>query len=277
MTMTTMVTRHIASTDMPDFLLHALIAGLGVALVAGPLGCFAVWRRMAYFGDTLAHSALVGVALGLLLNINITIAIVCCCLFLALLLVQLQRQRSLASDTLLGILSHSALALGLVSVSLFADARIDLFAYLFGDLLTTTAADTATILAVAGAVLVVILVLWRRLLAMTIDEDLARVEGEPVAALRTLLMLLMALVIAIAMKVVGVLLITALLIIPAATSRRLTRTPEAMAVIASILGCLSVMGGLTASWFVDTPAGPSIVLTGSALFVAAYAIKRRPL
>lgn len=262
---------------MPDFLLHALIAGLGVALVAGPLGCFAVWRRMAYFGDTLAHSALVGVALGLLLNINITIAIVCCCLFLALLLVQLQRQRSLASDTLLGILSHSALALGLVSVSLFADARIDLFAYLFGDLLTTTAADTATILAVAGAVLVVILVLWRRLLAMTIDEDLARVEGEPVAALRTLLMLLMALVIAIAMKVVGVLLITALLIIPAATSRRLTRTPEAMAVIASILGCLSVMGGLTASWFVDTPAGPSIVLTGSALFVAAYAIKRRPL
>lgn len=262
---------------MPDFLLFALIAGFGVALVAGPLGCFAVWRRMAYFGDTLAHSALVGVALGLLFDINITVAIVCCCLFLALILVQLQKQRSLASDTLLGILSHSALALGLVSVHLFADARIDLFAYLFGDLLTTTPRDIATILAVAIAVLAVIIVLWRRLLAMTIDEDLARVEGEPVAALRTLLMLLMALVIAIAMKVVGVLLITALLIIPAAASRRLTATPEAMAVVASMLGCMAVAGGLGISWWYDAPAGPAIVLASAATFILAYLMKRRPL
>jgi zinc transport system permease protein len=261
---------------MPDFLLFALIGGLGVAVVAGPLGCFAVWRRMAYFGDTLAHSALVGIALGLLFNINITLAIVCCCLFLALLLVQLQKQRSLASDTLLGILSHSALALGLVSVSLFADARIDLFAYLFGDLLMTTQRDIVTILAVALAVLAILILLWRRLLAMTIDEDLARVEGEPVAALRTLLMLLMALVIAIAMKVVGVLLITALLIIPAAASRRLSATPEIMAVTASLLGCLAVSGGLAASWWWDAPAGPAIVLVSSAIFVLAHILNRQP-
>ena len=262
-------------TDMPDFLIYALAAGLGVAMVAGPLGCFAVWRRMAYFGDTLAHSALVGIALGLLFNINITLAIVCCCLFLALLLVQLQKQRSLASDTLLGILSHSALALGLVSVSLFADTRIDLFAYLFGDLLMTTTGDILTIAGVAVVVLAILVLLWRRLLAVTIDEDLARVEGEPVAALRTLLMLLMALVIAIAMKVVGVLLITALLIIPAAASRRLSATPEAMAITASLLGCLSVSGGLAASWWWDAPAGPAIVLASSTIFVLAHVLNRQ--
>lgn len=260
---------------MPDFLIYALIAGLGVALVAGPLGCFAVWRRMAYFGDTLAHSALIGVALGLLLDVSITVAIVCSCLFLALVLVQLQKERSLASDTLLGILSHSALALGLVSVSFFADTRIDLFAYLFGDLLTTSPSEIGVILAVGLGVLLVIALLWQRLLAITIDEDLARVEGEPVAALRTLLMLLMALVIAIAMKVVGVLLITALLIIPAATSRRLSATPEAMAIIASALGCTAVIGGLAASWWWDTPTGPSIVLASSALFVLVHSLRRR--
>lgn len=262
---------------MPDFIVYSLAAGLGVALVAGPLGCFAVWRRMAYFGDTLAHSALVGVALGLLFSISITLAIVICCLFLALLLVQLQKQRGLASDTLLGILSHSALALGLVSVSLFADTRIDLFAYLFGDLLTTTPRDIFTIALVAMAVLAVMLLLWRRLLIITIDEDLAHVEGESVAALRTLLMLMMALVIAIAMKVVGVLLITALLIIPAAASRRLTSTPEAMAIVASVLACVAVVGGLAASYWWDTPAGPSIVLATTAIFILAHLGQRKTL
>jgi zinc transport system permease protein len=255
------------SPDMPEFLVYALTAGLAVALVAGPLGCFAVWRRMAYFGDTLAHSALVGVALGLVFEISTTLAIVACCLFLALLLVQLQHERSLANDTLLGILSHSALALGLVCVSLFADARVDLFAYLFGDLLTTTPEDIGLIAAVALGVVATLVLLWRRLLAVTIDEDLAQVEGQPVATLRTVLMLLMALVIAIAMKAVGVLLITALLIIPAATARRLSPTPEAMAVLAALLGALSVAGGLAMSWWWDTPAGPSVVLAAAAFFV----------
>jgi zinc transport system permease protein len=260
---------------MPEFLIYALSAGLGVAAVSGPLGCFAVWRRMAYFGDTLAHAALVGVALGLLLDISPSIAIVACCLLLALLLVQLQQERGLASDTLLGILSHSALALGLVSVSLFADARVDLFAYLFGDLLTTTPTDIVVISSVAAAVLLILALLWRRLLNITLDEELAQVEGEPVAALRTLLMLLMALVIAIAMKVVGVLLITALLIIPAAVSRRLARTPETMAVLAAVIGCLSVVGGLAASWWWDTPTGPSIVLVAASLFMFVTMTIRR--
>lgn len=252
---------------MPDFLLYALLAGLGVALVAGPLGALVVWRRMAYFGDTLAHSALMGVTFGLLLNVNLNLAVAVGCLLLALILVALQHNRLLATDTLLGILSHSTLALGLVMVSLFTNSRIDLLGYLFGDILSASATDVVTVWVISVVVSALLLLLWRPLLAITVHEDLAQVEGVPVTAVRTALMLLMALVIAIAMKVVGVLLITALLIIPAATSRRLTRTPEAMALVASLLGALSVAGGLGASFVWDSPAGPSIVLCATTLFV----------
>jgi len=252
---------------MPDFLLYALLAGLGVALVAGPLGALVVWRRMAYFGDTLAHSALLGVTFGMLLEINLNLAVALGCLLLALVLVALQHNRLLATDTLLGILSHSTLALGLVTVSLFTDSRIDLLGYLFGDILAASPTDVTTIWVVALLVSALLMMLWRPLLAITVHEDLARVEGVPVTTVRTLLMLLMALVIAIAMKVVGVLLITALLIIPAAASRRLTQSPEAMALGASLIATLAVLGGLGASFMWDSPAGPSIVLCATGVFV----------
>lgn len=252
---------------MPDFLLYALLSGLGVAVIAGPLGALVVWRRMAYFGDTLAHSALMGVTFGLLLNVNLHLAVAVGCLLLALMLVALQQNRLLATDTLLGILSHSTLALGLITVSLFTSSRIDLLGYLFGDILAASLTDVIVIWVISVAVSVALFLLWRPLLAITVHEDLARVEGIPVTAVRTALMLLMALVIALAMKVVGVLLITALLIIPAAASRRLTRTPESMALLASMLGAISVLGGLGASFLWDSPAGPSIVLCATALFI----------
>lgn len=252
---------------MPDFLLYALLAGLGVALVAGPLGSFAVWRRMAYFGDTLAHSALLGVTFGLLLDINLNVAVALGCLLLALTLVALQQNRFLATDTLLGILSHSTLALGLVTVSLFSESRVDLLAYLFGDILSANITDVITIWIISLSVIGLLVWLWRPLLAITVHEELAQVEGVPVTAVRTGLMLLMALVIAIAMKVVGVLLITALLIIPAAASRRLTHTPEQMAIVAGLLGSIAVTLGLFASFVWDSPAGPAIVLAATTLFV----------
>lgn len=251
---------------MIDFLLFSLLAGIAVALVAGPLGAFAVWRRMAYFGDTLAHSALLGVTFGLLLDINLNLAIALGCLLLALILVGLQHNRVLATDTLLGILSHSTLALGLVCVSIFSENRIDLLAYLFGDILAVTPGDVLGMWIISLAVLAALIWLWRPLLAITVHEELAKVEGVAVAPVRTALMLLMALVIAIAMKVVGVLLITALLIIPAAASRRLTKTPEHMAVTASALGMIAVISGLSASYWWDTPAGPAIVLSATLIF-----------
>ena len=226
---------------MADFLLYALLAGLALAIVAGPLGSFVVWRRMAYFGDTLSHAALLGVAMGFLLDISPTIAVTVGCLLLAVLLVTLQQRQSLASDTLLGILAPSTLSLGLVVLSFMHEVRIDLMAYLFGDLLAISPTDLMWILGGSAAVLALLVALWRPLLAITVHEELATVEGLPVAALRLTLMLLIAVVIAVAMKIVGVLLITSLLIIPAAAAQRHARSPEQMALGASALGILAVL------------------------------------
>ncbi|MCH5551321.1 zinc ABC transporter permease subunit ZnuB [Pseudomonas syringae pv. syringae] len=260
---------------MADFLLYALLAGVALAVVAGPLGSFVVWRRMAYFGDTLSHAALLGVALGFLLDISPTIAVTVGCLLLAVLLVTLQQRQPLASDTLLGILAPSTLSLGLVVLSFMHEVRIDLMAYLFGDLLAISPADLGWILGGSTLVLVVIVALWRPLLAMTVHEELARVEGLPVATLRMTLMLLIAVVIAVAMKIVGVLLITSLLIIPAAAAQRHARSPEQMALGASLLGVIAVCAGLSLSWFKDTPAGPSIVVSAAALFLLSFVLPRR--
>jgi zinc transport system permease protein len=253
------------------FLWRALAAGVGVALVAGPLGSFVVWRRMAYFGDTLAHSALLGVALGFLIGIELQIGIVATCAAIALLLVALQRQQQVGTDTLLGILSHSALSIGLVAVAFLQGLRVDLMGYLFGDLLAVGPVDLIWIYGGAGVALVVLVAIWRPLLAMTVHEELARAEGVRVDAVRLAFMLVMALTVAVAMKVVGVLLITALLIIPAATARRFARTPEQMAMLASLIGCLAVTIGLGGSLFLDTPSGPSVVVGAAVLFAISLA------
>ena len=260
---------------MADFLLFALLGGIGVALVAGPLGSFVVWRRMAYFGDTLAHSALLGIAVGVLFDINFNLAVVSCCVILALILVSLQKQKLVATDTLLGIMAHSSLSLGLVAVALLDDVRVDLMEYLFGDLLAITPDDLLWIYGGGGIVMLLIWRLWNPLLAVTINEELAQVEGVPVTRIRLALMLLIGVVIAIAMKVVGILLITSLLIIPAASARRLANSPEQMAVIASLLGVVAVLLGLYASWNFDTPAGPSVVVAALAQFLLLYSLPIR--
>jgi zinc transport system permease protein len=252
---------------LDDFFIRALIAGVGVALTAGPLGCFVVWRRMAYFGDTMAHSALLGVALSLFFQINLLIAVFGVAVFVSLLLLVLQRRQSLSADALLGILSHSALAIGLVLVAFMTWVRIDLIAFLFGDILAVTPTDIALIW--GGGVLVVAMLvwLWRPLIASTVSEEIAEAEGMRPGQAKLFFMLLMALVIAIAMKIVGIMLITALLIIPAATARRFSSSPELMAVLASLIGALAVIGGLFGSLQYDTPSGPSIVVAALGLFI----------
>jgi zinc transport system permease protein len=256
-----------------DFLYWAAAGGLGLAVLAGPLGSLMVWQRLAYFGDTLAHGALLGVALGLWLRIGGGSAVLATCLGLAILLLVLERSRILAADTLLGILSHSALALGLVALALIPGARVNMEALLFGDLLTITPAEVAAIWALTGVALAVLGWLWTALISITVQEDLARVEGVRVGAIKAVYKLLLAAVVATGMKAVGVLLITALLIIPAASARRLARTPEGMAAVASALASLAVLAGLAASWWLDTPVGPSIVVVAAGLFALSLAVR----
>jgi zinc transport system permease protein len=251
------------------FLWHAIAAGLVLALVAGPLGCLIVWRRMAYFGDTLSHSALFGIALGLLLNLNLLLAVVLACGAIALLLATLENTTTLNTDTLLGILAHSALALGLVLLS-FTATQIDLQAYLFGDLLTVSSAELWQLLGGSVLALAILCWQWNPLLSFTLQPELAKVEGHNLARLRLVLMLTIALVVAVAMKIVGVLLITSLLIIPAATARLFANSPERMAFGASACGALAVLGGIGASMLWDTPTGPSIVVMAALLFLLSH-------
>ena len=257
---------------MDEFLARALLGGLGVALVAGPLGTFIVWRRMAYFGDTLAHSGLLGVVLGTMLGINPELGVVATCLAVAVALVLLQRQHWLATDTLLGILAHTTLSLGLVALAFLETVRVDLVSYLFGDILSINATDLYWIWGGNLLALGALAWLWRPLLAATVHEELARVEGVPVFPVRLAFMLLIAIVIAVAMKVVGILLITSLLIIPAAAARRFARSPEGMAVLASAFGCAAIGLGLWASLRWDTPAGPSVVVAATTLFALGCAL-----
>ena len=252
---------------LDDFFTRAVIGGIGVALVAGPLGCFIIWRRLAYFGDTLSHSALLGVALALLFEVNITFAVFGISVIVSLLLMLLQRRASLSSDALLGLLSHSALAVGLVVLAFMSWVRVDLMGFLFGDILAVTPFDLAIIWGGGVVVLAVLVRIWQPLFAATVNYELATAEGAQPDLANIVFMILMAAVIAVSMKVVGVLLITALLIIPAATARRVSASPEQMAVIAAIVGVGSVWLGLLGSLEWDTPAGPSIVVAALSCFV----------
>ncbi|MDF1775138.1 MAG: metal ABC transporter permease [Rhizobiaceae bacterium] len=250
-----------------DFFTRAIIAGVGVALVAAPLGCFVVWRRLAYFGDTLSHAALLGVAMAFLLELNVTLSVFIVCGAVALALVFLQRNATLSSDALLGLLAHSSLALGLVALAFMTWIRIDLMGLLFGDILAVSVADISVIYLGGAAVLAVLTLIWNPLFAATVNHEIAEAEGQKPDRTNIIFMLLMATVIAISMKIVGVLLITALLIIPAATARRFARGPEQMAIIAALIGAAAVVGGLFGSLNWDTPSGPSIVVAAMVLFL----------
>lgn len=252
---------------LDDFFTRAILAGIGVALVAGPLGCFIVWRRLAYFGDTLSHAALLGVALAFLFEINITLAVFGISAVISIALLLLQRGATLSADALLGLLAHSALALGLVVLAFMTWVRIDLMGFLFGDILAVSKSDLAVIWFGGAVVLAVLAVVWRPLFAATVNRELAEAEGMHPDRANVIFMLLMAGVIAISMKIVGVLLITALLIIPAATARRFATGPEQMAILAAVIGAAGVIAGLFGSLEWDTPSGPSIVVAALVFFL----------
>ncbi|PTX54312.1 zinc transport system permease protein [Litoreibacter ponti] len=252
---------------LDSFLTRAALAGLGVALAAAPLGCFVVWRRMAYFGDATAHASILGVALALGFDISVFTGALVVALAMAT-TVSTLTGRGYAMDTLLGVMAHSALAFGLVAVSFIDGVRIDLMAYLFGDILAVGRGELAVIW--GGALLVLGLLAWRwqALLTATLSPDLAHASGIDPRREQLVLTLALAVVVAVAIKVVGVLLIAALLIIPAAAARPLSRTPERMVGAAIALACASALGGLWLAYQFDTPTGPTMVSLAACLFAA---------
>ncbi len=257
---------------LDDFMTRATLAGVGVAFAAAPLGSFVVWRRMAYFGDATAHAAILGIALSLALQISVFAGAMAIALIMAM-TVTLLTGRGYAMDTLLGVLAHSALAFGLVAVSFLSGIRIDLMAYLFGDILAVSRTDLAVIW--GGAALVVGLIGWRwsALLTATLSEELAYASGVNPKREQLVLTFSLAITVAVAIKVVGVLLIAAMLIIPAAAARPLAKTPEQMAVAGAAIGAFSAVAGLRAAYLLDTPAGPSIVCVAALVFIATSLLR----
>ncbi len=253
---------------LDDFMVRAALAGLGLALAAAPLGCFVVWRRMAYFGDATAHASILGVALALGFDISVFAGVLTTALVMAI-TVSTLAGRGYAMDTLLGVLAHSALALGLVAVSFFEGIRIDLMAYLFGDILAVGRVDLGVIWGGALAVIALLWWRWSALLTSTLSPDLAFAAGLNPRREQLVLTLALALVVAVAMKVVGVLLIAAMLIVPAATARNFSHTPERMVLAAAVTGAIAVLGGLQLSFEMDSPTGPTIVSLAACLFVLA--------
>ena len=257
-----------------DFFVRAMLAGIGLAVITGPAGCFVVWRRLSYFGETIAHTSLLGVALAIAFDLNLVICILAGAFLVATIMFHLEKHGLLPTDTLLGLMAHGGMALGLVFLSFLPNIRINLEALLFGDILAISEVDLAVVWIGGLLGLLVLLKLWRPLLAATVNEELAVVAGAKPELARLLFGLLVAAIIAIAIKIVGILLIVAMLIIPAAAARRFARNPELMAVGAVLIGIASTVAGMYASARFDTPAGPSIVVAALLVFVATRL--RRP-
>lgn len=251
---------------LDDFIIRAGLGGIGLALAAGPLGSFVIWRRMAFLGEALANAALLGVVLALLLHLHLLFGVLALLLLAAMLLLLLERQDLLPMDTLLSIVAHGVLAIGLLALGGMSGVRIDLMSLLLGDILATSRVDLTVIAVVVVLNGCGLALLWRPLLSATVHADLAAVEGVPVGRMRLLLTLMLASVIAVGMKVVGILLIVSLLVVPAAAARHLARTPEAMALLAALVGVVAVTCGLMLSLHFDLPAGPAITASAVAVF-----------
>lgn len=252
---------------MPEpFLMRALFAGFGLAIVAAPLGCFVVWRRMAYYGEAVAQAALIGVAMGLALSMDLTASVLIVTLAVSGLLLVLGRQQVVPFDSLLGLLAHAALAIGVIAASLVRGPQVDLVGFLFGDIFAINDTDLRWIYLGGAVALAALLYIWRPLLSLAVHEDLAAAEGADTGRTKLIFVIILALVVAIAIKIVGALLTIAFLIMPAAAARPLAETPERMAIYAALIGMVAVAAGLFLSLSLDTPGGPSIVLVLAVLF-----------
>ena len=249
-----------------DFFIRALIAGIGIALVTGPLGCFIIWRRLSFFGDTLSHSALLGVTIAFFFELNIAFSVFLISSAIALILLKLQKTTKLPGDALLGLLAHSSLAVGLVVIGFLTTIRFDIMGLLFGDILAVNEIDLLIIWIGGALILLILKYIWKPLFASTVNHELAEAEGMNPDKVNAIFTVLLAAIIAISIKIVGLLLITGMLIMPAAMARNVSNNPNQMVKLSIVGGLLSVIIGLFSSLEINTPSGPSIITAALVLF-----------
>ncbi len=259
---------------MDDFIINAIISGIGIALITGLLGCFVVWKKMSYFGESLGHSAILGIGIGIILGINHDISIILVIVIFALLLTYLQNKEALSNDTILGILAHGALSIGIILISLSDNVNFNLHSFLFGDILIVNTTQIYSIFAGAIVIYLVIILNWKSLILSTISRDLAKSQNISNFKMDLLLTIIMAIAIAASIKIIGALLITSMLVIPPATAKQLVKNPKNMVIISTLIAILSILFGILSSYHFDIPSGPAIILISFILFFVVTLLKR---
>lgn len=257
------------------FLVRALVAAIGLAVIAAPLGCFVVWNRMSYFGETIAQASLLGVALALMLATDLNVTVVVVAVIVALAVIILSRQQIVPIDSVLGLTHHGTLALGVILIAGLQSQSIDLMGYLFGDIFAVSTSDLWWIALIGLVVALVMAFYWQPLLRLSVHDDLARAEGVPSIAIRTLFTVMLAVIIALTIKIVGVLLAIAFLIVPAVAARPLASNPERMVLASAVIGCVSVLLGIFLSAKTDAPGGPAIVVVMTVLAALSLLLAAR--
>ncbi|CAL9914245.1 Zn(2(+)) ABC transporter membrane subunit [Candidatus Liberibacter solanacearum] len=253
-----------------EFFIRALFAGIGIILSTGPLGCFIVWQRMTYFGDTIAHSALLGVAFSLMLNLPIPLCIFMVAALTSIILLQIQKSEFIASDAILGVITHSTISISLIMLSFMTWVNTDLTSFLFGDILAVNTNDIIIIWSAGILNIVILITIWKSLLATTVNYELAKAEGMQPEKVKLIFTMITALMISISIKFIGITLITSLLILPTVTARRFATSPENMVILTTVIGILGVILGLYGSLIFDTPSGPSIIITSLIFFILSF-------
>jgi zinc transport system permease protein len=260
---------------MEDFILRALLAAVGISIIAGSLGCFVIWKRMSYFSESISHSALLGVSLGLASGLGLHFGLIIVGVIFAILIVILQQRQFLSNDAILGIFSHISLSLGVVILALVGGANTDYFSLLFGDILSITNQDIIWIYAVLALVSILLITFWQRLLLLTLNEELGVASGLNKLAYQLLFMLMIALTVSVSVQIVGVLLITSLLIIPPAIARVFAHSPPQMVLFSIITSIIAVIIGLKGSMHYDIATGPTIVIALGALFMLSQMLPNK--
>jgi zinc transport system permease protein len=269
------ITRGTGMTEwLDDFLVRSVIAGLIMVVIAAPMGCLMVWQRLAFLSDTLGHAAVMGVGLGLLLEVTPVFGVLAVALLIVFSLNRVNSFNSALSETTLAIISHTGLAGGIILVGLLPAQSVNLEAILFGDLLATTSADLIRLLITTVVLLLLLLHHWRSFVAVSVSREIAQAEGIEVRKVQFLMYIMIALLVAVMMKVMGVLLIAAMLVIPTTSARLFSRSPEQMVAVSAFYGLGALVGGISSSFQFDWQTGPAIVVSATMLLLITLAITR---
>jgi zinc transport system permease protein len=250
------------------FMQRALLAGIVLAVLLALLGTFVVLRRMAFFSDGIAHASLAGVAAGILLAMNPLIAALLASALFAILIYILEKRYQITSDAAIGMLFTSGLALGVILLSLKSGYQPELVSFLFGNILSITPGEM-WLTVIGGAVIIVVsLTFFKSLILFSLDSEMAYLQGVKTNLLQPALYVGLAMSVVLGIKVLGIILVSALLIIPVTTAKLFSKSFKMLVVTNVFLALVTVLTGIVLSYYLDLPTGPTIVLTGTVIFIA---------